>query len=242
LVRGLSPHHRGTHCSSDAMGHQLRSFRRRSPEDPAACSSAPPGSHAAPPAPRISARGKRRKQYESCLRTAQTFCRLTVSAARTNVALLIRRAVRCSRSPSRCARQGARSSPPVGESPQGVEEKNNMGRCLRTAGAPVALLRGSRRRITGVPIAPPMQWVTSSDSFAVAARRLGCTPLRSARVPCGTTHADATGHQLALRSEASKSRCARPGEKGASWRAQGGRVKWRPFGAPRRESPLGGGR
>src|SRR5207245_1709845 len=44
----------------------------------------------------------------SCLRTAQTFCRLTVSAARTNVALLIRRAVRCSRSPSRCAPPGGK--------------------------------------------------------------------------------------------------------------------------------------
>jgi hypothetical protein len=39
------------------------SKRRRSPEDPAAGSSAPPGSHAAPPAPRISARGKRGKQH-----------------------------------------------------------------------------------------------------------------------------------------------------------------------------------
>src|SRR5947199_6426487 len=28
---------------------------------------------------------------------------------------------------------------------------------------------GTCRRITGAPIAPPMQWVTSSDPFAVAA-------------------------------------------------------------------------
>src|SRR2546425_390362 len=32
-----------------ATGHQLRAFRRRSPEDSAIGSSAPPGSHAAPP-------------------------------------------------------------------------------------------------------------------------------------------------------------------------------------------------
>jgi hypothetical protein len=35
----------------------------------------------------------------SCPRTAHRCCRLTVSAARTNLALLIRRAVRCSRMP-----------------------------------------------------------------------------------------------------------------------------------------------
>jgi hypothetical protein len=59
-------------------------------------------------------------------------------------------------------------------------------------------------------------------------RRLGCTPLRSARVPCGTTRANATGHQLALR-EAQASRAAlrheerdaSHGKKSLSWQTWG---------------------
>ena len=37
-------------------------------------------------------------------------------------------------------------------------------------------------------------------------------------------------------------RGSKTGPVGASWRAQGGRVKWRPLGATRPESLLGGGR
>src|SRR2546430_13152621 len=73
LVRGLSPHHPDV----------LRSFRRRSPEDPAACSSAPPGSHAAPPAPGISARGKRRKQDGTCRGAAPLSGAFGVAAPQT---------------------------------------------------------------------------------------------------------------------------------------------------------------
>ena len=59
-VRDLSPHHPDV----------LRSFRRRSPEDSAAGSCAPPGSHAAPPAGNLR-KGQKRKAIWvlSCART-----------------------------------------------------------------------------------------------------------------------------------------------------------------------------
>ena len=118
------------------------------------------------------------------------------------------------------AQVAARARAPVRRHPSGIsargKRRKHTGLVFEQPGHPLLFCAGpvaaSPGRARGVsPLQP---------------RRLGCTPLRSARVPCGTIRADATGHQLALRSEASKSRYAPPE---------------RPFGASRFKSPLGGG-